>query len=152
MGLSRWTVAKPRPPQRWSRWGVVQRGRGLGGCSAYPCFKLSLCRAQVCLLRCSLLSSLLLLLLRIHETEQNSYCQQIITERHLAELEELVSALPGLCGGMGAHLGASSLDGQSRLLFRAEMRKRFDFQLPWRSDGTWEPSIRGHKGQAGAGG
>uniref|UniRef100_A0A8C9KPY6 Colony stimulating factor 1 n=1 Tax=Serinus canaria TaxID=9135 RepID=A0A8C9KPY6_SERCA len=47
------------------------------------------CRAQVCLLRCSLLPSLLLLLLRIHETEQNSYCQQIITERHLAELEEL---------------------------------------------------------------
>ncbi|XP_039941814.1 macrophage colony-stimulating factor 1 isoform X2 [Hirundo rustica] len=46
--------------------------------------------AKVCLLRCSLLSSLLLLLLlRIHETEQNSYCQQIITERHLAELEEL---------------------------------------------------------------
>ncbi|XP_048184177.1 macrophage colony-stimulating factor 1 isoform X1 [Corvus hawaiiensis] len=45
--------------------------------------------AKVCLLRCSLLSSLLLLLLCIHETEQNSYCQQIITERHLAELEEL---------------------------------------------------------------
>ncbi|XP_031989153.1 macrophage colony-stimulating factor 1 isoform X2 [Corvus moneduloides] len=44
---------------------------------------------EVCLLRCSLLSSLLLLLLCIHETEQNSYCQQIITERHLAELEEL---------------------------------------------------------------
>uniref|UniRef100_A0A8C5U1A0 Macrophage colony-stimulating factor 1 n=1 Tax=Malurus cyaneus samueli TaxID=2593467 RepID=A0A8C5U1A0_9PASS len=48
------------------------------------------CRAQVCLLRCTLLLSLLLLLLcSIHETEQNSYCQQIITERHLAELEEL---------------------------------------------------------------
>ncbi|XP_015505842.1 macrophage colony-stimulating factor 1 isoform X1 [Parus major] len=45
--------------------------------------------AKVCLLRCSLLTSLLLLLLRIHETEQNSYCRQIITERHLAELEEL---------------------------------------------------------------
>uniref|UniRef100_A0A8C3MAP9 Uncharacterized protein n=2 Tax=Geospiza parvula TaxID=87175 RepID=A0A8C3MAP9_GEOPR len=45
--------------------------------------------AKVCLLRCSLLPSLLLLLLRIHETEQNSYCEQIITERHLAELEEL---------------------------------------------------------------
>ncbi|XP_071306204.1 macrophage colony-stimulating factor 1 isoform X3 [Agelaius tricolor] len=44
---------------------------------------------EVCLLRCSLLPSLLLLLLRIHETEQNSYCEQIITERHLAELEEL---------------------------------------------------------------
>ncbi|XP_038018629.1 macrophage colony-stimulating factor 1 isoform X2 [Motacilla alba alba] len=44
---------------------------------------------EVCLLRCSLLSSLLLLLLRVHETEQNSYCEQIITERHLAELEEL---------------------------------------------------------------
>nr|XP_041577125.1 macrophage colony-stimulating factor 1 isoform X3 [Taeniopygia guttata] len=58
-------------------------------CVGYLCFKLFLCRAQVCLLRCSLLSSLLLLLLRIHETEQNSYCQQIITERHLAELEEL---------------------------------------------------------------
>ncbi|XP_051499720.1 macrophage colony-stimulating factor 1 isoform X1 [Apus apus] len=46
--------------------------------------------AKVCLLRCTLLSSLLLLLLcSIHETEQNSYCQQIITEKHLAELEEL---------------------------------------------------------------
>uniref|UniRef100_A0A8B9DY28 Macrophage colony-stimulating factor 1 n=1 Tax=Anser cygnoides TaxID=8845 RepID=A0A8B9DY28_ANSCY len=45
---------------------------------------------QVCLLRCTLLSSLLLLLVcSIHETEQNSYCQQIITEKHLAELEEL---------------------------------------------------------------
>uniref|UniRef100_A0A8B9R1J7 Macrophage colony-stimulating factor 1 n=1 Tax=Anas platyrhynchos TaxID=8839 RepID=A0A8B9R1J7_ANAPL len=44
----------------------------------------------VCLLRCTLLSSLLLLLIcSIHETEQNSYCQQIITEKHLAELEEL---------------------------------------------------------------
>lgn len=73
----------------------------------YPCFTLFPCRAQVCQLHCSLLSSLLLLvlLLRIHETEQNSYCQQIITERHLAELEELVSALPGLCCGMGAPLG-----------------------------------------------
>uniref|UniRef100_A0A8B9DZ69 Colony stimulating factor 1 n=1 Tax=Anser cygnoides TaxID=8845 RepID=A0A8B9DZ69_ANSCY len=46
--------------------------------------------AKVCLLRCTLLSSLLLLLVcSIHETEQNSYCQQIITEKHLAELEEL---------------------------------------------------------------
>ncbi|XP_061205529.1 macrophage colony-stimulating factor 1 isoform X1 [Neopsephotus bourkii] len=46
--------------------------------------------AKVCLLRCTLLSSLLILLLcSIHETEQNRYCQQIITERHLAELEEL---------------------------------------------------------------
>nr|XP_038024323.1 macrophage colony-stimulating factor 1 isoform X3 [Anas platyrhynchos] len=46
--------------------------------------------AKVCLLRCTLLSSLLLLLIcSIHETEQNSYCQQIITEKHLAELEEL---------------------------------------------------------------
>ncbi|RLV88647.1 hypothetical protein DV515_00015436 [Chloebia gouldiae] len=83
-------------------------------CVGYPCFKLFLCRAQVCLLRCSLLSSLLLLLLCIHETEQNSYCQQIITERHLAELEELVSALPGLCRGMGAHLGP---DGHKAALF-----------------------------------
>lgn len=71
----------------------------------YPCWliKLPLCRSQVCLLRCSLLSSLLLLLLlRIHETEQNSYCQQIITERHLAELEELVSAHPGALSWDGA--------------------------------------------------
>ncbi|XP_040472744.1 macrophage colony-stimulating factor 1 isoform X1 [Falco naumanni] len=46
--------------------------------------------AKACLLRCTVLSSLLLLLVcSIHETEQNSYCQQIITERHLAELEEL---------------------------------------------------------------
>uniref|UniRef100_A0A8B9QZB1 Macrophage colony-stimulating factor 1 n=1 Tax=Anas platyrhynchos TaxID=8839 RepID=A0A8B9QZB1_ANAPL len=46
--------------------------------------------SAVCLLRCTLLSSLLLLLIcSIHETEQNSYCQQIITEKHLAELEEL---------------------------------------------------------------
>ncbi|KAM6044173.1 macrophage colony-stimulating factor 1 [Chlamydotis macqueenii] len=46
--------------------------------------------AKVCLFRCTLLSSLLLLLVcSIHETEQNSYCQQIITEKHLAELEEL---------------------------------------------------------------
>ncbi|GAB0199909.1 macrophage colony-stimulating factor 1 [Grus japonensis] len=46
--------------------------------------------AKVCLLRCTLLSSLLFLLVcSIHETEQNSYCQQIITEKHLAELEEL---------------------------------------------------------------
>ncbi|XP_017676813.1 PREDICTED: macrophage colony-stimulating factor 1 isoform X2 [Lepidothrix coronata] len=46
--------------------------------------------AKVSLLRCTLLSSLLLLLVcSIHETEQNSYCQQIITERHLAELQEL---------------------------------------------------------------
>lgn len=96
----------------------------------YPCLKLSLCRAQVCLLPCSLLSSLLLLLLlRIHETEQNSYCQQIITERHLAELEELVSALPGLCGGMGGSFGASSLDGQFQPLVSAEIRKQSDFQL-----------------------
>ncbi|XP_025912480.1 macrophage colony-stimulating factor 1, partial [Apteryx rowi] len=44
----------------------------------------------VCLLRCTLLSSLLLLLVcSIHETEQNSYCQQIITQDHLAELQEL---------------------------------------------------------------
>lgn len=65
-----------------------------------------LCHAQVCLLRCTLLSSLLLLLVCIiHETEQNSYCQQIITEKHLAELEELVSALPRLCHGMGALSG-----------------------------------------------
>lgn len=106
MGLSCWTVAKPWPPQRWSLWGVVEKGRGLGVCVGYPCFKFLLCRAQVCLLRCSLLPSLLLLLLCIHETEQNSYCQQIITERHLAELEELVSALWGLCRGMGARLGS----------------------------------------------
>ncbi|XP_064354136.1 macrophage colony-stimulating factor 1 isoform X2 [Dromaius novaehollandiae] len=46
--------------------------------------------AEVCLLRCTLLSSLLLLLVcSIHETEQNSYCQQIITQDHLAELQEL---------------------------------------------------------------
>ncbi|XP_054032534.1 macrophage colony-stimulating factor 1 [Dryobates pubescens] len=46
--------------------------------------------AKVSLLRCTLLSSLILLLVcSIHETEQNSYCQQIITEKHLAELEEL---------------------------------------------------------------
>ncbi|XP_067166684.1 macrophage colony-stimulating factor 1 [Apteryx mantelli] len=46
--------------------------------------------AKVCLLRCTLLSSLLLLLVcSIHETEQNSYCQQIITQDHLAELQEL---------------------------------------------------------------
>ncbi|XP_030329086.1 macrophage colony-stimulating factor 1 isoform X1 [Strigops habroptila] len=46
--------------------------------------------AKVCLFRCTLLSSLLILLVcSIHETEQNRYCQQIITERHLAELEEL---------------------------------------------------------------
>lgn len=114
MGLSRWTVAKSRLPQRWSRCGVVERGRGLGVCVGYPCFKLFPCRAQVCLLRCSLLPSLLLLLLRIHETEQNSYCQQIITDRHLAELEELVSALPGLCRAMGAHLGP---DGHKAALF-----------------------------------
>lgn len=84
---------------------MVEKGRGLGVCVGYPCFKLLLCRAQVCLLRCSLLSSLLLLLC-IHETEQNSYCQQIITERHLAELEELVSAPSGLCRGMGTRLGS----------------------------------------------
>lgn len=102
VGLSCWTVAKPRLPQRWSRWGVVERGRGLGVCGGYSGFNFFLCRAQVCLLRCSLLSSLLLLLLRIHETEQNSYCQQIITERHLAELEELVS---GAVRWDGAHLG-----------------------------------------------
>ncbi|XP_062450985.1 macrophage colony-stimulating factor 1 isoform X2 [Rhea pennata] len=46
--------------------------------------------AEVCLLRCTLLSSLLFLLVcSIHETEQNSYCQQIITQDHLAELQEL---------------------------------------------------------------
>ncbi|XP_053943855.1 macrophage colony-stimulating factor 1 isoform X4 [Cuculus canorus] len=46
--------------------------------------------AKVCLFRCTLLSSLILLLVcNIDETEQNSYCQQIITEKHLAELEEL---------------------------------------------------------------
>ncbi|XP_068774553.1 macrophage colony-stimulating factor 1 isoform X1 [Struthio camelus] len=46
--------------------------------------------AKVCLLRCTLLSSLLFLLVcSIHETEQNSYCQQIITQKHLAELQEL---------------------------------------------------------------
>lgn len=76
--------------ERWgARWGI--RG-GL------PCSKPLLCPAQVCLLHYTLLSSLLLLLVcSIHETEQNSYCQQIITEKHLAELEELVSALPRLC-------------------------------------------------------
>lgn len=68
-------------------------------CGGYPGFNFFPCRAQVCLLRCSLLSSLLLLLLRIHETEQNSYCQQIITERHLAELEELVSGAVRWDGG-----------------------------------------------------
>lgn len=46
--------------------------------------------AQLSLLRCTLLSSLLLCC--IHETQQNSYCQQIITERHLEHLQDLVSA------------------------------------------------------------
>ncbi|XP_074971637.1 macrophage colony-stimulating factor 1 isoform X1 [Phalacrocorax aristotelis] len=45
--------------------------------------------AKVCLFRCTLPSFFLLLVCSIHETEQNSYCQQIITEKHLAELEEL---------------------------------------------------------------
>ncbi|XP_069731952.1 macrophage colony-stimulating factor 1 isoform X2 [Phaenicophaeus curvirostris] len=59
--------------------GVILPGRGK-----------ALSTTKVCLLRCTLLSSLLLLLVcNIHETEQNSYCQQIITEKHLAELEEL---------------------------------------------------------------
>ncbi|OXB67219.1 hypothetical protein ASZ78_015860, partial [Callipepla squamata] len=44
--------------------------------------------AQVSLLRRTLLSSVLLVCI-VHETEQNSYCQQIITERHLAQLDEL---------------------------------------------------------------
>lgn len=44
--------------------------------------------SQVSLFRCTLLSSLLLVC-SIHETEQNSYCQQIITERHLDHLQEL---------------------------------------------------------------
>ncbi|XP_015740365.1 macrophage colony-stimulating factor 1 [Coturnix japonica] len=42
---------------------------------------------QLSLLRCTLLSSLLLCC--IHETQQNSYCQQIITERHLEHLQDL---------------------------------------------------------------
>lgn len=54
----------------------------------------SLCPAQVSLFRCTLLSSLLLIC-SIHETEQNSYCQQIITERHLDYLQDLVSASHG---------------------------------------------------------
>lgn len=81
-------------------------GQGAQAGGGLPCSKPLLCHAQVCLLPCTLLSSLLLLLVcSIHETEQNSYCQQIITEKHLAELEELVSALPGLCCGTGARLG-----------------------------------------------
>ncbi|XP_048782201.1 macrophage colony-stimulating factor 1 isoform X2 [Lagopus muta] len=44
--------------------------------------------SQVSLFRCTLLSSLLLIC-SIHETEQNSYCQQIITERHLDYLQDL---------------------------------------------------------------
>uniref|UniRef100_A0A8V1AFP5 Colony stimulating factor 1 n=1 Tax=Gallus gallus TaxID=9031 RepID=A0A8V1AFP5_CHICK len=44
--------------------------------------------SRVSLFRCTLLSSLLLVC-SIHETEQNSYCQQIITERHLDHLQEL---------------------------------------------------------------
>lgn len=104
----------PAPTEVATLEEMVERGRGLGVYLGYPCFKLFLCRAQVCLLRCSLLSSLLLLLLlRVHETEQNSYCQQIITEKHLAELEELVSALPGLCAGMGTHLGPARWMGTS---------------------------------------
>lgn len=104
----------PAPTEVATLGKVVERGRGLGVCLDYPCFKLFLCRAQVCLLRCSLLSSLfLLLLLHVHETKQNSYCQQIITEKHLAELEELVSALPGLCAGMGAHLEPARWMGTS---------------------------------------
>lgn len=92
------------PPPQCGSSGVVWKGRGWWG--GLPCSKPLLCHAQVCLLRCTLLSSLLLLLLcSIHETEQNSYCQQIITEKHLAELEELVSALPGLCRGTRARLG-----------------------------------------------
>nr|XP_047911047.1 macrophage colony-stimulating factor 1 [Anser cygnoides] len=81
-------------PQRLGRvlgsflWGGRQ-GRA-GGSVVQHRSKPLLCCAQVCLLRCTLLSSLLLLLVcSIHETEQNSYCQQIITEKHLAELEEL---------------------------------------------------------------
>lgn len=76
-----------------------------------------LCCAQVCLLRCTLLSSLLLLLIcSIHETEQNSYCQQIITEKHLAELEELVSALLGPAAGQSL-LGAGWVPISPRELF-----------------------------------
>ncbi|XP_021232589.1 macrophage colony-stimulating factor 1 [Numida meleagris] len=44
--------------------------------------------AQVSLFRCTLLSSLLLVG-SIHETEQNSYCQQIVTDGHLDQLQEL---------------------------------------------------------------
>ncbi|XP_072212454.1 macrophage colony-stimulating factor 1 [Excalfactoria chinensis] len=44
--------------------------------------------SQVSLFRCTLLSSLLLIC-SIHETEQNSYCHQIITETHLDHLQVL---------------------------------------------------------------
>lgn len=106
----------PADPPRSS---TGQKGGGVGGGRAggsgwggYPLSKLLLCPAQVCLLRCTLLSSLALLLVcSIHETEQNSYCQQIITEKHLAELEELVRSLPGLCHGTGARLGSGARSG-----------------------------------------
>lgn len=83
----------------------------------------------MCLLRCTLLSSLLLLLVcSIHETEQNSYCQQIITEKHLAELEELVSALPRLCQWMGGLIWEQA--GTNQPLFSAENQQISLFSAP----------------------
>lgn len=100
----------------------------------------------MCLLRCTLLSSLLLLLVcSIHETEQNSYCQQIITEKHLAELEELVSALPRLCQWMGGSFGNRQAQISPYLVLKTS--KSAYFQLHQQSSGTQELSIRGHEGE-----
>lgn len=121
-------------------------GKGRGWWGGLPCSKPLLCHAQVCLLRCTLLSSLLLLLLcSIHETEQNSYCQQIITEKHLAELEELVSATALLWdkGSFGA--GEAQISSYLRL----KISKSAYFQFHQQSDGAQELSIHGHEGQVG---
>lgn len=99
-----------------------------------------LCCAQVCLLRCTLLSSLLLLLIcSIHETEQNSYCQQIITEKHLAELEELVSALLGPAAGQRLAWGRLGANQPPRALW----------QLHEQSDSTQEPVVIQHEWELG---
>lgn len=118
--------------QNWLLWGRRQ-GRAGGSLVQHRSEPL-LCCAQVCLLRCTLLSSLLLLLIcSIHETEQNSYCQQIITEKHLAELEELVSALLGPAAGQRLAWGRVGANQPPRALW----------QLHEQSDSTQEPSISG---------
>uniref|UniRef100_A0A8C8RFV2 Macrophage colony-stimulating factor 1 n=1 Tax=Pelusios castaneus TaxID=367368 RepID=A0A8C8RFV2_9SAUR len=50
------------------------------------------CGPKACPFPCALLTFLLLAICHIHETEQKGYCENIITQKHLDKLQELIDS------------------------------------------------------------